>query len=225
MDQSPQDSGALADIIGDPSVPACSRWRHRLACRRSLAVGGTERLMGRRTKPAKAEAEAKLPDARRSPKNRGSGGRDLEKRLAEALEQQAATSQILRVISRSPGDLQPVLDAVAKNAAQLCDARDVIILRTDGDVLRMAASVGDLAAPVGRDLRSEFGFPLTRGSVSGRAAVDRTTLHVQDLAIESDTEYPAGKELQRRFGHRTMLATPLLHDDTALGVICVFRME
>jgi GAF domain-containing protein len=143
----------------------------------------------------------------------------------EALEQQTATSEILRVISRSPGDLQPVLHAVAANAARLCDARDVIILRTDGEVLRMAASVGDLAAPVGRDLRSDFAFPLTRGTVSGRAVLDRMTLHVRDLAAESDTEFPAGKELQRRFGHRTMLATPLLRDNTAVGVICVFRTE
>jgi GAF domain-containing protein/CheY-like chemotaxis protein/anti-sigma regulatory factor (Ser/Thr protein kinase) len=145
--------------------------------------------------------------------------------LTESLEQQTATSEILRVISRSPGDLQPVLNAVAESAAWLCDARDVIILRTDGDVLRMAASVGNLAAPVGRDLQSDFRFPLTRGTVSGRAVVDRTTLHIQDLAAETDTEFPAGKDLQRRFGHRTMLATPLLRDGTALGVICVFRME
>ncbi len=188
--------------------------------------------MRRRAKPPQAKVEAKLPVRRKSRKNEDSRVGDLERRLAEALkreaealDQQTATAEILRVISRSPGDLQPVLNAVAEHAARLCDARDVIILRTDGDVLRMAASVGNLAAPVGRDLRSDFGFPITRGSVSGRAVVDRATLHVQDLAAESDTEFPTGKELQRRFGHRTMLATPLLRDDTALGVICVFRTE
>src|SRR6266478_8658690 len=134
--------------------------------------------MRRRAKPTKPNVEAKPSVARKSLKNEGSRVHDLEKRLAEslererakdralveALEQQTATGEILRVISRLPGDLQPVLDAVAANAARLCDARDVIILRADGDVLRMAASVGNFAAPVGRDMRSDFRFPTTRGS-------------------------------------------------------------
>ncbi len=141
--------------------------------------------------------------------------------LTEALEQQTATAEILRVISSSPTDLQPVFDAVAQNAARLCGARDVSILRTDGDYLRIAASVGPFAQTLSPDER----FPITRGSVSGRAVVDRTPMHVHDLAAVSDDEYPVGKKLQRRYGHRTTLAVPLLRGETPLGVITAFRTD
>ena len=141
--------------------------------------------------------------------------------LTEALEQQTATSEILRVISSSPTDLQPVFDAVAQNAARLCGAPDVSILRTDGDYLRLAASVGPFAQTLSPDER----FPITRGSVSGRAVVDRTPMHIHDLAAESDDEYPVGKKLQHRYGHHTTLAVPLLRGETPLGVITVFRTD
>ncbi|MBI2554498.1 MAG: GAF domain-containing protein, partial [Candidatus Rokubacteria bacterium] len=140
--------------------------------------------------------------------------------LTEALEQQTATAEILRVISSSPTDLQPMFDAVAQNAARLCGAPDVAIFRTDGDVLRVVASVGPFA---------ETWLPekiqISRGSVAGRAVVDRTTIHIRDLAAESDDEYPVGKELQRRYGHHTVLVVPLVRGETALGVIAAFRTE
>src|SRR5262249_34062613 len=103
------------------------------------------------------------------------GARNRE--LTEALEQQTATAEILRVISSSPTDLQPVLDAVVANAARVCGADDVVIARVDGDVLRTAAGVG----PVPRLAPGE-GYTLSRGSVSGRAVLDRRTVHVHDLA-------------------------------------------
>ncbi|HEU5310886.1 MAG TPA: GAF domain-containing protein, partial [Candidatus Eisenbacteria bacterium] len=141
--------------------------------------------------------------------------------VSETLERQTATSEILRVISSSPTDVHPVFEALAAHAARLCGAGDVIILRRDRDVLRMGAGVGPLSASV----PAGFAFPLTRGSVSGRAIVDRQTLHITDLAAEPEDRFPVGKDLQRRFGHRTMLASPLLQDGNALGVICVFRTE
>jgi hypothetical protein len=104
--------------------------------------------MRRDAKPAKAKVEAKLPVARKSRKNEGSRVRDLEKRLAEALEQQKATSEILRVISRSPTNLQPVLDAIATNAALVCDAYDAVVFLREGDRLRTAAHYGPITITV-----------------------------------------------------------------------------
>jgi GAF domain-containing protein len=138
--------------------------------------------------------------------------------LTEALEQQTATSEILRVISSAPTDLQPMLDAVAENAARVCGASDALIYRIDGDLLRLAAHYGPLP------WMSES-LPLSRGSVTGRAAVDRKTVHVHDLGAEPEDEFPVGRVLQQRFGQRTVLSTPLLREGVPIGTISIRRME
>ena len=141
--------------------------------------------------------------------------------LTESLEQQTATGEILRVISSSPTDLAPVFDAVARSAARLCDAPDVVIVRAEGGAMRFAASVGPFGQTFGPDLT----VPIARGSVAGRALLERRTIQVDDLAAESEGEYAEGKALQRRYGHRTMVAAPLLLGDTALGAIAMLRKE
>ncbi len=147
--------------------------------------------------------------------------------LAEALERQTATSDILAAIANSPADIKPILETVVQAAARYCGAPDVALLRVDGDLLRGAAAVGAF----GDVLRLGVGhiealeIPLTTGSVSGRATLERRSVHVHDLAAESEDEYPMGRELQRRFGHRTMLAVPLLREGAAIGVIALFRTE
>jgi two-component system NtrC family sensor kinase len=143
----------------------------------------------------------------------GASYTDLQRALSEALEQQTATSEIVEVISSSPSDIQPVFNALAVNVARLCEAQDVVILRVDGDVMRLGAGVG----PVSTSVPADFTVPLTRDSVSGRAILDRCTLHILDLAAEPDDEFPVGKVLARRFGHRTFLASPLLRESVALG--------
>ena len=138
--------------------------------------------------------------------------------LTEALEQQTATSEILRVIASSPTDVQPVLDIVAETAARLCGATDASILRIDSDVFERVAMYGSLPAPVS--------YPqISRGTPLGRAVLDRRTIHVPDMEAVLDHEYPEGKELHRITGIRSILVTPLLRDGAPVGIIVVRRIE
>jgi GAF domain-containing protein/anti-sigma regulatory factor (Ser/Thr protein kinase) len=139
--------------------------------------------------------------------------------LTEALEQQTATSEILRVIASSPTDIQRVLDTVAENAARLCGANDALIRRIDGEFLPVVAQYGTLG------FAEADTMPLRRGSVVARSVIDRQTIHIHDLASESDDEYPVGVMLARRFGYRTVLATPLLREGVPLGAVIIRRLE
>jgi GAF domain-containing protein len=145
----------------------------------------------------------------------------------EALEQQTATAEILRAISSSPTDLRPVLETVVHAAARFCDAPDVAILRTDQGMLRGAAAIGPFSEEMIRRAGSldAVQFPISRETVSGRSVVERRSLHVHDLAAEREDEYPIGRDLQRRFGHRTLLSTPLLREGVPIGVMVLFRTE
>src|SRR5262245_46319556 len=137
----------------------------------------------------------------------------------EALERQTATSEILRVIASSPTDLQPVLNAVAERAARLCGANDAVIFSVDGDVRRQVAHFGSIPVAVAPEVR------LGRGSVTSRAIRERRTVHIHDLLEEMarpDFEPP---DLQRDITFRTILATPLLREDTAIGAITIRRTE
>ena len=139
----------------------------------------------------------------------------------EALEQQTATGDILKVIAMSPTDVQPVLDAIAQNAARVCGANDAHVYRVDGDRLVQAAHVGPVPA-----LEPGESLPLDRRSLIGRSITDRVTIHVRDAATDLDpAEYPISVELQRRWGHRTSLSMPLLRDGAAIGGIAIRRTE
>src|SRR6266852_8304052 len=183
--------------------------------------------MRRGAKPGKAKVEARPLVVRKSPKNDVSARHELEQRLAESLEREKATSEILRVISQSPTQVQPIFDAIVRSGAALCHAPDVIISIADGDSLCLVASVGSVAASVGQSQLFQGGrMPLTRGSVSGRAIIDRRTVHVHDVSAMPDNEFPEGKVLQREYGGRgTTLAVPLLREDVALGAITLLRNE
>ena len=136
----------------------------------------------------------------------------LFRELTESLEQQTATSEILSVIASSPNDLTPVLEIVAKNAAQLCEATSAQVFRSDGDFLRLAANYGELVAGERR--------PISRGTVAGRAVIERRTICNND-PDQSAAEFPESKSASSE----TRLATPLLQDGVAVGVIGIRRTD
>ena len=143
---------------------------------------------------------------------------ETQKHLAEALEQQAATAEVLKIISASPTDLQPVLDAVVRSAARFCQADDVTIFELDGDDLRAVAHWGAVPQDIG------VPFPCVRGHVSGRTVLDRRPVHVTDLQSEAE-EFPEGSAFAKRLGHRTTAGVPLLREGVAVGTIQLRRAE
>ena len=135
---------------------------------------------------------------------------DRNRQLSEALEQQTATGKILEVIASSPTDIRPVLDAIANSAARLCDSPSAVIFRVDGTIMRRSAASGYMpAGSMDEDL------PIDRNRIAGRAIVDVQTVHVEDMAEEAGTEYPAS--IQLLTGTRTALATPLIREAIAIG--------
>jgi PAS domain S-box-containing protein len=138
--------------------------------------------------------------------------------VSEALAQQTAISEILGIISQSPGDVTPVLKAVAERAARICEAQFVDIVVPDGAKLRIAATHGDLGRPANEDV------PLNRATVMGRSIIDKAVVNVPDLMNAPD-EFSAGRALAKRFGHRSILAVPLLRQGQALGTILVRRTD
>ncbi len=164
-----------------------------------------------RARKTRAELEQELKACRREIAH-------ARERLAEAAMQQTATSEMLRLISNSP--IQSVLDAVAEHAARLCDASNARIWRLEDNLVRLVASYGESSATMdGRE-----GLPADRDTVTGRAACDRRTIHVRDIAAEV-REYPLGSRIVKGEGWRTTLATPLLREGAPIGVILVRRME
>src|SRR5262249_47265540 len=141
--------------------------------------------------------------------------------LTEALRHKPAPAAMLRAISRSPTDIQPVLEAVAESVARLCDAPDVSIFRIDGGVMQLAVHRGPMESvpPYGEERVS-----LDHGTVVGRSVIERRTIHLSDLSSETN-KYPEGSARAPRFGNGAVLSVPLLKDDEAIGAIAVRRTE
>jgi len=137
----------------------------------------------------------------------------------ESLDQQTATSEILRVISDSPGDVKPILDAVAERATRLCEATAAAIYVLEGATLRRHAFHGPA------ELEGVETLPYNPGTLTGRTIAEGKPIHIQDLE-RVQAEFPMTWELAQRFGrHQTMLAVPLMREGRPFGSMFLRRTE
>ena len=144
---------------------------------------------------------------------------ESNRQVTEALEQQTAMAEVLRVMATSPTDLQRVLDTVAESAIRLCEADNAGIVRVDGDFLPSIAFVGD-SFPVAPSIGG--GLPI-QGSLAGRAIVERRTVHVVDILQEDPALYGPVIEKQPRLGYQSLVSTPLISKGEAVGALIVRR--
>jgi transcriptional regulator with GAF, ATPase, and Fis domain len=179
--------------------------------------------MKRGAKSAKAKANRPLARPRQK-KRAASGEREVERRLAEALEQQAATHEILRAISGSPADVQPVFDAIVESASRLCEAEFSVVTRFEDGRLHLVA-VSNMSPAETAAYRSLFPRPPDRGFVIGRAFVEARALQVEDVLADPEYEPRTLQVLQGAARYRSYLGIPIIRHGAPIGVIGCGRRQ
>ena len=144
---------------------------------------------------------------------------DRTRELTESLDQQTATSEVLKVISRSAFDLQPVLETLIENATKLCGADKGYIHRLHGDVYTIAVSYG--ASDEFKTFMKEHPIHASgRETLVGRVVLERRPVHIPDVLADPDYKW---SEAQKAGGYRTLLGVPMLREGMPIGVIVIWR--
>jgi len=146
--------------------------------------------------------------------------------LTESLEQQTATSEVLQVISSSPGDVQPVFEAMLEKAARICDANFGNIFRWDGDALHIVGTHN--TPPALAEARRRSPVRIDPHDAVGRALKSKTVAHIADLAAEKDyveQRLPGAVAAVELGGVRTLLVVPILKESELVGMFSLYRQE
>jgi putative methionine-R-sulfoxide reductase with GAF domain len=191
--------------------------------RRATTRGNEGKARQRNTKGRQSRPRRSPADLQKQFREQACELAEARRRLSESLEQQTATSEVLRVISSSPGELEPVFQAMLQNAIRICQANFGNLYLRDGDAFHIVAAHNTPPALV--EVRRQS--PLRADSKTGRTVRTRQVVHVADL--RADEAYvnrdPAAVAAVELAGVRTLLVVPMLKEQEVIGTINIFRQE
>jgi GAF domain-containing protein len=163
----------------------------------------------------------RLPGTAAQPQDAQTQLAERSRELEDARDQQRATAEILRVTSSSPTDARPVFEVIAKNAVQLCNGNHGVVYQFDGTLIHFVTHYNSSPQAV-EATRREYPIAPGRGTVSGRAILERAVIQIPDVL--ADSEYAHG-HLAQSIGYRSIVAVPIMRHGTPVGVIVVPRAE